>query len=574
MLKEHTDESTHSVSAFDEVAFKAALNKDPLSDGNAEKKAKDLMKRMMIACDASMPRKRNTNHRSSVHWWNEEISGLRKECLRTRRASQRGRKRPNSAELMSEHKAARRRLNAAIRDSKRKCWNELINEVERDPWGRPYKVVTIRLKSQSTPSPTCPRLLERIVTTLFPQQPDYCYLPEQCEKEEIPLVTEAQLMEACNRVGNKKAPGLDGIPNVSLKAAIKEAPSLFLAAYNTCLKEGTFPMKWKQQRLVLLPKGKKPPDEPSSYRPLCMLDTAGKILERIVHQRIEAAVDPLLASNQYGFRKGRSTLDAINLVINTAKDAIAGTRWKGGTKKYCLVVTLDIKNAFNSASWDCIMRVLTEMNVPAYLRNMVASYFTDRLLKYDTKSGPKEYKITGGVPQGSVLGPLLWNIMYDGLLKVILPREAKLVAYADDVAIVIAAKHLEEINYAFDTTYGKISQWMKSVNLKLAEHKTEAVLITSRKQLESITLRVGNHEITSQPFLRYLGVMIDARLNFKQQAEHVGAKASVVGATLSRLMPNVGGPKQKRRALLTIVITSVLTYGISIWADTQDAGVT
>jgi len=163
--------------------------------------------------------------------------------------------------------------------------------------------------------------------------------------------------------------------------------------------------------------------------------------------------------------------------------------------------------------------------------------------------------------------------MYDDLLKVILPREAKLVAYADDVAIVIAAKHLEEINYAFDTTYGKISQWMKSVNLKLAEHKTEAVLITSRKQLESITLRVGNHEITSQPFLRYLGVMIDARLNFKQQAEHVGTKASVVGATLSRLMPNVGGPKQKR-ALLTTVITSVLTYGISIWADTQDAGVT
>ncbi len=100
-----------------------------------------------------------------------------------------------------------------------------------------------------------------------------------------------------------KAPGLDGVPNVALKVAIKAVPELFLDMYNACFQEGTFPAKWKQQRLVLLPKWKKPADEPSSYRPLCMLDTAGKILERIIHRRIEAAVEPLLAENQYGFQK-------------------------------------------------------------------------------------------------------------------------------------------------------------------------------------------------------------------------------------------------------------------------------
>ncbi|GBO99419.1 Retrovirus-related Pol polyprotein from type-1 retrotransposable element R1 [Eumeta japonica] len=153
------------------------------------------------------------------------------------------------------------------------------------------------------------------------------------------------------------------------------------------------------RELALKLLGKKPPEEPSSYRPLCMLDTAGKIFERIIHQRIDAVVDPLLADNQYGFRKGRSTLDAISLVVNTAKEAIAGTRWKGGAKKYCLVAALDIRNAFNSANWDCIMQALDEKNVPAYLRRLVVSYFTDRVLKYDTKNGPKEYDVTGGVPQ-------------------------------------------------------------------------------------------------------------------------------------------------------------------------------
>ena len=298
-----------------------------------------------------------------------------------------------------------------------------------------------------------------------------------------------------------------------------------------------------------------------------MLDTAGKIFERIIHQRIEAVVEPLLADNQYGFQKGRSTLDAINLVVNTAKEAIAGTRWKGGTKKYCLVATLDIRNAFNSANWNCIMRALQEKNVPEYLRRIVASYFTDRVLKYDTEDGPKEYDITGGVPQGSVLGPLLWNIMYDGLLRLQIPRNVKLVAYADDVAVVIVAKHLDEIRHMFDITFQRVNQWMDAMNLQLAKHKTEAMLITSRKVVETIKLKVGGQEIVSQPYIRYLGVMLDARLNFKRQVEHVSAKASVVRTSLARLMPNVGGPKQSRRLVLSSVVASVLTYGISIWAD-------
>ncbi|CAD6235046.1 GSCOCG00012408001-RA-CDS [Cotesia congregata] len=421
------------VKTLDPSALLVALNSDQIIAGCAEEKTKDLMKRVIQACDASMSRRRSMNTRLSVHWWNDHISALREECHQKRRICQRSYRRTNSVELVAEYKKARRELNKAIKENKRRCWKELIYEVDKDVWGRPYKVVMTHLKKQQMPSPTCPQLLQKIVTALFPQQRNFDYQLAPGELDDIPPVTEEELLEACNRVGNNKAPGLDGIPNLALKTIIKAALTLFLDAYNACLKEGTFPRKWKQQRLVLLPKGKKPPEEPSSYRPLCMLDTAGKIFERIIHQRINAVVDPLLADNQYGFRKGRSTLDAIKLVVDTAKEAIAGTRWKGGTKEYCLVATLDIRNAFNSANWECIMQALQEKNAPEYLLTIVTSYFENRVLKYDTKNGPREYDITGGVPQGSVLGPLLWNIMYDGLLRLTLPGNVKLVAYADDV---------------------------------------------------------------------------------------------------------------------------------------------
>ncbi|GBP09392.1 hypothetical protein EVAR_5816_1 [Eumeta japonica] len=79
----------------------------------------------------------------------------------------------------------------------------------------------------------------------------------------------------------------------------------------------------------------------------------------------------------------QSTLDAINLLVDTAKEAIARTRWKSGSNKYCLVATLDIKNVFNSANCDYIMQALQKKNIPGCLRKIMASYFSDRVQKSD-----------------------------------------------------------------------------------------------------------------------------------------------------------------------------------------------
>ena len=98
-----------------------------------------------------------------------------------------------------------------------------------------------KLKSQPMSSPTCPKLLEKIVTMLFLQQSRYVHHIEQTDEAEIPAITIKELRTECSTVGKAEASALDGIPNIALKAAIEEAPEMFLSMYNRCSQEGIFP---------------------------------------------------------------------------------------------------------------------------------------------------------------------------------------------------------------------------------------------------------------------------------------------------------------------------------------------
>lgn len=558
---------------FDKEIFLESLKDISIPRGSAEQKVNYITKQLTRACDASMPRRKSASSKRQVYWWNDRIKDRRAECLSARRTCQRGIGCPNFEELKAKYTRMRKLLRDEIRSSKRNCFKQLCDEADSNPWGNAYKVVMAKIKGRKSPQERCPEVLHKIVRTLFPQ-----HVPRSSiqtiinESQVIPKVTLEEIEEACSKVGVNKASGPDAVPNIALKMAMSSNPAAFADIMQSCLVEGTFPKRWKRQRLVLLPKPGKPPGEPSSYRPLCMLDTIGKVLERIILNRLTPLLESEggLSHQQFGFRKARSTLDAVNRVVTMASEAIKGKRWKGGTKQYCAVVTLDVKNAFNTANWGHILNALQRMNVPTYLLQILDSYFEDRVLEYDTEDGPREYDITAGVPQGSVLGPSLWNTLYNDILKLNLPDGAQIIGFADDIAIVVVAKHVDEIEAVANMAILMVKNWLKSVELELAEHKTELVLISSRKKKEEAAVRVGEYLVKSKNAVKYLGIMIDDTLSFKCHLDYAGKKAAKIFGALAGMLPNIGGPRSSKRLLLARVVSSVLLYGAAVWAKSLE----
>ncbi|XP_070144949.1 uncharacterized protein [Drosophila kikkawai] len=205
--------------------------------GDANSCADALSARIKAACDAAMESSSRGCGRRPVPWWNQEIATARSECLSARRRCQRNRGRPLQGMYESIYRERKKALKVAIRASKNRCFQDLCDAADQEPFGSAYKMVMGKLIRQ--PTPTSHEQLGAIVTTLFPAQPPLV-LPNVTVGEPIPI-DEEEVLSALTSCKASKAPGPDGIPNAALLAIAKFHPKLFAEVYNNCIAERTFP---------------------------------------------------------------------------------------------------------------------------------------------------------------------------------------------------------------------------------------------------------------------------------------------------------------------------------------------
>ena len=304
------------------------------------------------------------------------------------------------------------------------------------------------------------------------------------------------------------------------------------------------------------------PEDKTKYRPICLISVFGKLYENLINMRLQSEIDEKggLSNLQFGFRKKRSTVNAVQEMIRIAR----GGAGKGKPPKWCALILIDVQNAFNTASWNLILQKLLTRGISRYLINIIAEYFTERYILID--KGLKK-PIGGGVPQGSVLGPTLWNVLYDDVTKIKLPLGSKPICYADDLAIVITASSKEKLTTKVENSLEEVCRYMKQNKLKIANKKTKAILLRSAGNIDDVTFKIENDRIRPVHTVEYLGFTINKSLRFKNHIDKACEKARKTAKALSALMPNVRGPTENKKKVMCMAIQSVLLYGAPIWNE-------
>ena len=564
------------------LAREAAFLQDwlrPAVDDDVDTAAAQLRKSLTEVCDFSMPRSRRPDPRHAVHWWSEEIAGLRAACLAARRAYQRHRRRRNGdegeeARLYEAYREARRVLKRAIGEAKDRARAEMLESLNSDPWGRPYKAARAQLRPIGPPLTETlqPTFLGEVVRALFPARAEDfsppVLAPPEVEEAALPPppITPEEFGDVERKLRAKKtAPGPDGVPARVLAISLLELGDRFRGLYDRCLAVGRFPRPWKVGQLVLLHKEGKPADSPSAYRPIVLLDEAGKMLEKIVASRLVEHLEgpgPDLSGAQYGFRAGRSTIDALARLRSITEEA-------SGRGEGVMIVSLDIKNAFNSLPHAVIVEALRFFRVPSYLRRLVANYLSEREVVYVDGAGlVRHHPVVSGVPQGSVLGPLLWNIGYDWILRGELLPGMDIICYADDTLITARGKSFRDAARLAEVGSSLLVSRITLLGLDVSLAKTEALYFPRpRERVPSgATISVGGVVVGVGSELRYLGLTLDPRWHFGPHFRGMASRVLRAADALSRLLPNLGGPGTKCRLLYAGILRSMALYGAPIWA--------
>ncbi|XP_060516767.1 uncharacterized protein LOC132696115 [Cylas formicarius] len=547
---------TFEVKNSDPTVVRNKLHNAIGSLGEDGPSARDFSEELATLCDISMPKKRSFRNKQPAYWWNSEIAELRRDCINKRwkytRTVKHGiiRDTPRTWEEYRESKIA---LRDKIKKAKKECWTRLLDDVDRDIWGDGYKIAMKSLFGFPPRPNLSMEATEKIVRHLFPCHDAVSFARDDGAKPVVFTVDE--LSNAAAKLKNKKAAGPGGVPAEILKELVATKPEYVLATYNKLAEKSCFPAEWKAARMILLRKGDHTLENPSSYRPICLLDAEGKLYEQLVIARLHREIERTggLSARQYGFRSGRQTVDAIARVIEISNKA---SNFAHENRRLAVIITLDVRNAFNSASWQLILEELRKRQMDEGLINLIASHLSDREILLEAQGQANGIGLTSGVPQGSVLGPTLWNELYDGLFALEMPNGVTLIGFADDIGMIVVAKNEELLMCNANTALQRVTRWLEQRRLALAPEKTKAVLLTKKRKIGHVVFNVMGSEIGLSDAVKYLGVWLDRKLSFAEHVKRTVQKAEKTTSALLCLMPNIGGPRSSKRRLLASVVHS------------------
>lgn len=372
--------------------------------------------------------------------------------------------------------------------------------------------------------------------------------------------TESEIENIISELKVNTGPGYDGIKSETLKELKSYITKPLVFLVNNIIEKGEWPSAFKLGVIKPIYKnGNK--TNVVNYRPITLISNIAKIAEKFIKARITNFIEKhhLLSDSQFGFREGRSTEDALarltGMVYNSLDNSEAS-----------LCIFVDLSKAFDTVDHSILLDKLNVLGFRGRAHDLLRSYVSDRFQRVqvaDVFSEPRP--VTCGVPQGTVLGPILFLLFMNDLLAV--DAGGQILSYADDTAVFYSSDSREALQRKAEIGFRKVNCWFRSNRLTVNSEKTKFLVFSLKRHNHACsTLNIGDTdpmEIEPVDSIKYLGVTIDCHLRWNL---HINRVIKNVRSFIFKFkeLSRVLNP-EKLKILYHSFVASQLSYGIVAW---------
>ena len=502
---------------------------------------KHLKETILTAAKESIPMKSTKLNRPPVPWWNKVCNIEKKN---TRSAYRRMKKNPSTANINSykRREAIKKRT---YRNARRESWNQYISTLKsKTPTKQVWtKIKKIEGKYSPKPQPILlhnnqtianPKQVANIFATHYanissllnnpnPQNQNFLNRRNRNDNNEqynSPFTME-ELSSAIHSTQDYKSPGEDQIQNIMIKKLHNNAKIYILDLFNKIWIQETIPEEWNNSIIIPILKQGKPNNLPSSYRPIALNSSLCKIMEKMVNNRLTWYLESQhkIPTQQFGFRQNKCTFEPIAQLTTQITNGFL-------KRQITMAVLYDIEKAFDTINRNKILYNFHEAGIKGHMFMFLKNYINKRSIKVrigNQYSRPMQTET--GTPQGGVLSSICFTITMNTILKE-LPSDIQCSLYADDLILYYTTKNPDTAARKLQTTTNKIANWSTQQGLRFAHTKTEAIIFEKRKRNRLvIPVELNGHPIQYKDCVKFLGMILDKRLNWSEHIKLLKAKA-------------------------------------------------
>lgn len=371
---------------------------------------------------------------------------------------------------------------------------------------------------------------------------------------------EEELFNVVNSLKKRKSPGYDGISNDLIKNVILGVVKPLVHIYNLSMNNGIVPVNMKIAKVIPIFK-KGDPQLLSNYRPISLLSTFSKILEKLIYVRTVKFfnVNQTFSNFQFGFREKHTTSHAILHFIDKISTAL-------DNRMHTVGIFLDYSKAFDTVDHTILLQKLSHHGVRGKALEWFTSYLSNRrqfVSLNDAKSGLQN--VTCGVPQGSLLGPLLFLIYINDFQYC--SDVFSFILFADDSNIFLSHKNPQVLLQTVNIELSNIITWIHANKLSLNFQKTNYMLFSNSVKILPGNVLFGGVAIDRVNSTKFLGLYIDDKLNWKIHVNNICKLLSRNTGVICKLKRVI--PKEILFILYSTLILPYLNYGILAWGNSS-----